>query len=45
MEQFTDNNSAMAVIDFGRLQLSNHPTKTEVIRPEFMTKESEDDGK
>nr|XP_015839049.1 PREDICTED: vacuolar protein sorting-associated protein 13D isoform X1 [Tribolium castaneum] len=45
VEQFTDNNSAMAVIDFGRLQLSNHPTLPEITRPQFMTKESEDEEK
>jgi vacuolar protein sorting-associated protein 13D len=46
VEQFTDNNSAMAVIDFGRLQLSNHPARTEVVaKPDFINKESEDDGK
>jgi vacuolar protein sorting-associated protein 13D len=44
VEQFTDNNSAMAVIDFGRLQLSNHPARTEVVaKPDFINKESEDD--
>lgn len=46
VEQFTDQNSAMAVIDFGRLQLKNNIEGVEVPRkPEFITKESEDDGK
>ena len=45
VEQFTDNNSAMAVIDFGRLQLSNYSVQNEACpKPDFITKESEDDG-
>lgn len=45
VEQFTDNNSAMAVIDFGRLQLSNYSVQNEASpKPDFITKESEDDG-
>ncbi|KAJ3643178.1 hypothetical protein Zmor_025903 [Zophobas morio] len=44
VEQFTDNNSAMAVIDFGRLQLSNYSVQNEACpKPDFITKESEDD--
>lgn len=42
-EQFTDSNSAMVVIDFGRLQLSSRPVKSE--NSSNMIKESEDDGK
>ncbi|XP_060529289.1 intermembrane lipid transfer protein Vps13D isoform X2 [Cylas formicarius] len=41
---FTDQNSAMAVIDFGRLQLRNNTNSVEPpAKPEFITKESEDD--
>ncbi|CAH1990127.1 unnamed protein product [Acanthoscelides obtectus] len=44
VEQFTDQNSAMAVIDFGKLQLRNNMDKVEVPpKPEFITKESEED--
>lgn len=45
VEQFTDQNSAMAVIDFGKLQLKNNidniesPEKTKII-----AKDSEEDG-
>lgn len=45
VEQFTDQNSAMAVIDFGRLQLRNNLNRNETVKPEFITKESEEDGK
>ncbi|KAF7280409.1 hypothetical protein GWI33_006075 [Rhynchophorus ferrugineus] len=44
VEDFTDQNSAMAVIDFGRLQLRNNSTNTPPpVKSEFITKESEDD--
>lgn len=44
VEDFTDQNSAMAVIDFGRLQLRNNTTNTiPQSKPEFIAKESEDD--
>ncbi|KAJ8964860.1 hypothetical protein NQ314_004578 [Rhamnusium bicolor] len=44
VEQFTDENSAMAVIDFGRLQLRNNTDKFDPpVKAEFITKESEDD--
>ncbi|KAL1513260.1 hypothetical protein ABEB36_002689 [Hypothenemus hampei] len=43
-EDFTDQNSAMAVIDFGRMRLRNNASTTEPsVRPDFITKESEDD--
>lgn len=46
VEQFTDHNSSMAVIDFGRLQLRNNIGKVDPpVKPEFITKESEEDGK
>lgn len=46
VEQFTDQNSAMAVIDFGKLQLKNNVENNErPAKPEFMAKESEEDGK
>lgn len=45
VEQFTDPNSAMAVIDFGRLQLQNVQERSEVMGiPVLLTKESEEDG-
>ncbi|RZC42308.1 vacuolar protein sorting-associated protein 13D [Asbolus verrucosus] len=44
VEHFTDNNSVMAVIDFGRLQLSNHPVRTDIsTKPSFITKDTEED--
>lgn len=42
-EQFTDSNSAMVVIDFGRLQLSSRSAKSE--NSFNITNENEDDGK
>lgn len=47
VENFTDSNSAMAVIDFGRLQLQNNIDRSLVLAnpPEFISKESEEDGK
>lgn len=46
VEQFCDSNSAMAVIDFGRLQLKNNPETFERFQDpgELVSKESEDDG-
>lgn len=45
VEQFTDQNSAMAVIDFGKLQLKNNVDNNErAAKPEFIAKESEEDG-
>lgn len=45
VEQFTDQNSAMAVIDFGKLQLKNNvKTSDRPAKPEFVAKESEEDG-
>uniref|UniRef100_A0AAR5PHD2 UBA domain-containing protein n=1 Tax=Dendroctonus ponderosae TaxID=77166 RepID=A0AAR5PHD2_DENPD len=44
VENFTDQNSAMAVIDFGRLKLKNNVSGLEPpSKPDFITKESEDD--
>ncbi|CAH1134889.1 unnamed protein product [Ceutorhynchus assimilis] len=44
VEDFTDPNSAVAVIDFGRLQLKNNVSSTEPPqKSEFIAKESEDD--
>ncbi|XP_050302982.1 intermembrane lipid transfer protein Vps13D isoform X2 [Anthonomus grandis grandis] len=44
VENFTDQNSAMAVIDFGRLQLKNNISSNEPpAKPEFIAKESEED--
>lgn len=46
MEQFTDQNSAMAVIDFGKLQLKNNVDNSErPAKPEFIAKDSEEDGR
>lgn len=46
VEQFTDHNSSMAVIDFGRLQLRNNAEKVDQrAKPEFIARESEEDGK
>lgn len=42
VEQFTNNNSAMAVLDFGRLQLSNR-TELKNSKAEFSSKPSADD--
>lgn len=46
IEHFSDPNSAMAVIDFGRLQLRNNPDMFEKNQnpAELISKESEDDG-
>lgn len=36
----------MAVIDFGKLQIRNNAESNEApVKPEFITKESEEDGK
>ncbi|KAJ8920133.1 hypothetical protein NQ315_011790 [Exocentrus adspersus] len=44
VEQFSDHNSSMAVIDFGRLQLRNNAQSIiPPAKPEFITRESEDD--
>ncbi|XP_066151224.1 intermembrane lipid transfer protein Vps13D isoform X2 [Euwallacea fornicatus] len=44
VEDFNDQNSAMAVIDFGRLQLRNNAFSAEpALKPDFITKESEED--
>lgn len=46
IENFTDSNSSMAVIDFGRLQLRNKEEKNFTSLPqETNAKESEEDGK
>ncbi|KAK4875461.1 hypothetical protein RN001_011883 [Aquatica leii] len=46
VENFTDPNSAMAVIDFGRLQLQNSPNKTQPVNePLLLNKTSEEDDK
>ena len=45
VEKFDDNNSAMAVIDFGRLQLSNMTQEKLLVEQELISKNGEDDGK
>lgn len=45
VEQFSDPNSAMAVIDFGRLQLQSAPDRSQMyVAPILLDKESEEDG-
>lgn len=44
VEKFDDNNSAMAVIDFGRLQLSNVTQEKLIVEKELIAKNSEEDG-
>ncbi|CAH0555796.1 unnamed protein product [Brassicogethes aeneus] len=43
VEQFSNENSAMAVIDFGRLQLRNNPLNLEVVPKTQLSKDSEED--
>lgn len=48
VEHFSDPNSVMAVIDFGRLQLKNNLDKPEIVTTapasESLCKENEEDG-
>lgn len=44
VEQFSNENSSMAVIDFGRLQLRNNPQSLDQKAQAVISKDSEEDG-